>query len=250
MDVNSDGALDRSLAALAAMFLSPQPFEDTLNEVAGLATVAIAKADGVGLTVLETGRVDTMVASRPFVHAVDALQYGIGEGPCLLAVELRMTQVSDSLGREPHWPRFGPQAERLGVHSALSLPLLVRDRVVGALNVYSRSRSAFDAESVRTGELFARTAAVTVANALLLEESRRLADQLDRALAGHAIIDRAIGIGMSRTGSSAAEALEHLRELSQCSGAKLADTAGQVVDAAVGRARARHRPPGSERAGD
>jgi GAF domain-containing protein len=249
VDVNSDG-LEEGLAALATMLLSPQPFKDTLTEVAGLATIAIEKADGVGLTVLEAGRVDTMVASREFVQAVDALQYGIGEGPCLLAVELRATQVSDSLGAEPRWPLFGPGAEQLGVHSALSLPLLVKDRVVGALNVYSHSRSAFDANSVRNGELFARSAAVTVANALLLEETRRLADQLDRALVDHAIIDRAIGIGMSRTGSSAAEALEHLQKLSRSRGTKLADVAGQVVDAAVERARARHRPPESESAGD
>ncbi len=241
MDSNPDKELGKSLSALASLVLFPQPFEDTLTEVAGYATSAIHGADGVGLTVLESARDDTIVASEGFVRDVDALQYGIGEGPCLLAVEDRAVQMSGSLGGEQRWPRFGPQAGRLGVHSALSLPLLLNDRVVGALNVYGRTHHAFDTRSVRCGEQFARCAAVTVANALLLEESRRLAEQLDRALISHRIIERAIGIGMSRTGSDAVEAFERLRELSQASGTKLVDVASQIVDSAVGRARARRR---------
>jgi GAF domain-containing protein len=249
VNTNPDQALGQSLAALAALVLFPQRFEDTLTEVAGYARTAIPGADGVGVTVLEAERADTMVASEGFVRDVDALQYGIGEGPCLLAVEVRAIQMSGSLGGEPRWPRFGPQAGRLGVHSALSLPLLVKDRVVGALNIYSRSPQAFDTRSVRSGELFARSAAVTVANALLLEESRRLAGQLDQALISHAIIERAIGIGMSRSGGSAEEIFEQLRERSRTSGTKLLDVARQVVDSA-GRAGSRHRPSGPEGSGE
>jgi signal transduction protein with GAF and PtsI domain len=196
--------------------------------------------------VLETARADTMVASEGFVRDVDALQYGIGEGPCLLAVEVRAIQLAGSLGGEQRWPRFGPRAGRMGVHSALSLPLLVKDQLVGALNVYGRAHHAFNTSSVRCGEQFARRAAVTVANALLLEESRRLAEQLSRALVSHTIIERAIGIGMSRSGSDAGEAFERLRERSQSSRTKLVDVASQIVDSAVGRARARRRQAGSE----
>jgi GAF domain-containing protein len=171
------------------------------------------------------------------------VQYRLGEGPCLLAVKVRATQVSGSLSGEPRWPRFGPQAGRLGVHSALSLPLLLKDRVVGALNVYGHARDAFGPQAVRIGELFSRPAAVTAANALVLEESRRLAEQLDQALASHAVIDRAVGIWMSRTGSSAEEAFEHLRALSQSDGTKLADVAAQTVERAVERARGRRLNP-------
>jgi hypothetical protein len=43
-------------------------------------------ADGAGLILLEDGRADTIVASEPFVVAVDQVQYRLGQGPCLSAV--------------------------------------------------------------------------------------------------------------------------------------------------------------------
>jgi GAF domain-containing protein len=245
VSTDPDRALGVSLAALAELLLFQQSLRDTLIAVATFASSAIPGADGAGLTLLETARDDTIVASTPFVAVVDEVQYRLREGPCLLAVEAGAIQMSGSLGGELRWPRFGPQAGRLGVHSVLSLPLRLKERVVGSLNVYGHARNAFDTRAVRVGGLFARPAAVTVANALLLEESRRLSAQLDRALASRATIDRAIGIGMSRTGSSPDEALDHLRTLSRSSGTKLVDVSRQIVDGAVSRARERHRPQGS-----
>jgi GAF domain-containing protein len=240
----SERALETSLAALAELLLFHQPLEETLTEVASYAAAAIPGADGAGLTLLENARADTMVASADFVRSVDEVQYRIAEGPCVLAVETHTTQVSGALGNEARWPTFGPQAGRLGVHSALSLPLLLKDRVVGALNVYGHEYNAFDSRAVRIGELFSRPAAVTAANAQLLEESRRLAEHLDRGLLTRATIDQAVGIVMSRRGISAEEASDHLRDVSQSSGTKLVDVARQIVENAVARARVRHRPPG------
>jgi len=237
-------ALEHSLAGLSHLLLLQQPLEETLTEVAAFATGAIPGADGAGLTLLENNRADTIVASADFVRAIDEVQYRIGEGPCLLAVATRATQVSGSLGGETRWPRFGPRAGRLGVHSALSLPLIVRQRVVGALNVYSHQHHAFDIRAVRMGELFSRPAAVTAANALLLEESRRLAGQLERALGSRAGIDQAIGIIMSRSGVSATAAFEQLRQVSHAENTRLADVAEHLVQSAVERARDRHRPEG------
>jgi GAF domain-containing protein len=234
-----DSDLESSLTQLADVVLRHQPLEATLIEVAAFATSAIPGADGTGLTLLEHARADTMVASADFVRVVDEVQYRVGEGPCLLAVETGATQMSGSLGGEARWPRFGPRAGRMGVHSALSMPLLVGEQVIGALSVYGHARDAFGARSVRIGELFSRPAAVTVANALLLEESRRLTEQLGRALGSRAVIDQAIGILMSRGGIGDAEAFETLKRMSQSSGNRVADVARQLVDQAVGRARER-----------
>jgi GAF domain-containing protein len=88
----------------------------------------------------------------------------------------------------------------MGVHSAVSLPLLLPDRVVGALNVYAHGKDAFGSEAVRIGEMFARPAAVSVHNARILAQSQRLAEQLGAALVSRAVIDQALGVIMSRTG--------------------------------------------------
>jgi GAF domain-containing protein len=154
----------------------------------------------------------------------------------------RRTVRSGSLGGEKMWPRFGPRVGRLGVHSALSLPLLLPDRVVGAINVYAHGKDVFDEHAAELGELFAKPAAVAVHNAQILADALALTAQLQTALSTRPVIDQAIGLIRGRTGRSVEDAFAHLRAMSQTEHRKLADVAQQIVDEAVRRARARHRP--------
>ena len=149
------------------------------------------------------------------------------------------------------WPRFGPRVGRLGVHSALSLPLLLPDQVVGAINVYAHGKDVFDEHAAGLGELFAKPAAVAVHNAQILADARSLTVQLQTALSTRPVIDQAIGLIRGRTGRSVEDAFTHLRAISQAEHRKLADVAQQIVDEAVRRARARHKPTEqADRVGD
>jgi GAF domain-containing protein len=219
-----------------------QGLEDLLTKIAEFAVRAIPGADGAGLTLTESDRADTMVASAEFVRQVDAIQYGIGEGPCITAARERRTVRSGSLSVEKQWPRFGPRVARLGVHSVVSLPLLVGSDVLGAMNVYAHAKDAFDDRAAELGQQFAIPAAISVQNAQALAQARRLAGQLQLALNSRAIIDQALGILMSRTGCTPEEAFDKLRTMSQSENRKLSVLAQHLVDEAVRRARARHAP--------
>lgn len=242
MHDNSD--LVDSLAALSGLLMGHRALEGTLVQVAQLAVAAIPGAEGAGLTLLEADRPQTVVATADFVRTVDDVQYGLDEGPCVSAVAAARTFHSGNLGGEPQWPRFGPRVGRLGVHSALSLPLLLSGKVLGALNVYAHDREVFDDVAVGRGEAFAGPAAVSVANAQMLAQAERMVVDLQAALASRATIDQALGILMSRTGASPQAAFDRLRTQSQSRSVKLADVAAEVVDTAVRRARARHETDG------
>ncbi len=218
-----DADLASSLSGLAQLAVGhgQQGLEDMLSHVAAFAAQAIPGADGAGLTLIEDDRADTIVASTDFVREVDAIQYGIGEGPCITAAALAHTQRSGSLDGDPSWPHFGPRAGRLGVHSALSLPLIGPDGVLGAMNVYAHAKDAFDERAVLLGELFAVPAAISVLNAQALTQARRLVVQLQSALTGRTTIDQAIGILISRAGCTADEAFDRLRTMSQTDHLKL-----------------------------
>ena len=58
----------------------------TCYRVATYAVRAIPGADGAGLT-LEDDRANTIVATAAFVSEIDDIQYGIGQGPCITALE-------------------------------------------------------------------------------------------------------------------------------------------------------------------
>lgn len=238
--LDPDDDLRESLAALSKLATGQLDLRDVLTRVAEFAVAAIPGADGAGLTLIEEGHSDTIVASAPFVAEVDAIQYSLGQGPCITAAKEGRTVRSGALGDDSQWPQFGPRVKQLGVHSVLSLPLVTPAGVVGAMNVYAHPMNSFDDHAMLIGELFAVPAAIAVQNAQVLAQTKRLASQLQSALTSRAVIDQALGILMSRTGSSSSEAFDRLRDRSQADNVKLRDVAQRVVDEAVRRARARH----------
>ena len=238
--------LRASLAALAGLVTRSQGLHELLERVATFAANAIPGADGAGVTLLKVDgaahRVDGLAASHPFVTEIDEIQYvTVKEGPCITAVLEGRTVRAGSLAAERMWPRFGPRVGRLGVHSALSLPLVLPPgETVGAINVYAHGENAFGEHAVHLGELFATPAAVAVHNAQLLTQAHALAAQLQKALRTRPVIDQAIGLLRGRTGATADEAFARLRQMSQSEHVKLAEVAKRIVDEAVRRARARH----------
>lgn len=229
-----------SLLALSQLATGQLGLKSALTHVAELAVRAIPGAEGAGLTLLEQDRADTMVSTADFVTEVDAIQYGLGQGPCISAAAEARVVHSASLGGDARWPAFGSRVARLNVHSALSLPLITPEGVVGAMNIYAHPKNAFSERAFELGQLYAVPAAIAVQNARVLAQAQRLAEQLQSALSTRTAIDQAIGIMMSRSGSSADEAFDRLRTLSQTQHQKLHLVAQTVVDQAVRRARSRH----------
>jgi GAF domain-containing protein len=241
-----DADLQASLANLAGLVAGTLGLDELLARVATFAAHAIPGADGAGVTLLRVAdgadhRVEALAASHPFVTEIDEIQYAtVKEGPCITAAIEGRTVRSGSLGSEKMWPRFGPRVGKLGVHSALSLPLLLPDQLVGAINVYAHAKDVFDDHAAHLGELFAAPAAVAVHNAQVLAQAQVLAAQLQKALSTRPAIDQAIGLLRGRTGGTAEEAFARLREMSQSEHTKLTEVAQRLVDEAVRRARARH----------
>jgi GAF domain-containing protein len=236
--------LQAGISELASLVIGGEGLSEVLAHVATFAVRAIPGADGAGVTLLKVDRTDNMVqvlaASHPFVAEVDEIQYtALNEGPCITAVLERRTVRSGSLGGEKMWPHFGPRVGRMGIHSALSLPLLLSGQVLGAINVYAREKDAFDEHAAELAELFATPAAVAVHNAQILAQAQALATQLQGALSSRPIIDQAIGILRQRSGVTAQEAFARLRTISQAEHVKLFDVADKIVNEAVSRARAR-----------
>lgn len=237
--------LQASLGDLAGLVTGTIGLPDLLQRVATFAERAIPGADGAGVTLLRMdrsdNRVEALAASHPFVSEIDEIQYvTLNEGPCITAALEGRTVRSGSLGGEKMWPRFGPRVGRLGIHSALSLPLLIPGQVVGAINVYARGKDVFDDHAAQLGELFAAPAAVAVHNAQILTQALGLTVQLQTALSSRQVIDQAVGLLRGRTGGTAEEAFSRMRAISQSEHAKLADVAQHILDEAVRRARARH----------
>jgi anti-anti-sigma regulatory factor/GAF domain-containing protein len=228
-----DDDLRMSLLALSQLTTSQLELRVVMTRVAESAVLAIPGADGAGLTLLQAGEAATVVASAPFVAEVDSIQYRINEGPCITSTARARTVRSGRLQTDPQWPHFGPRIEHLGVHSALSIPLLTPEGVLGAMTVYAYATDAFDKRGMRIGELFVVPAALAVENARVLARAKLLATQLQVGLTNRAAIDQATGILMSRLGCSAEQARDQLRQTRRSDDETLHTVAVRIVEEAV-----------------
>jgi GAF domain-containing protein len=224
----------QSLEELHNLLLEEEDMDSTLRVIAEIATRAVEGCDCAGITLVENDVVLSTACTDELCAEIDRGQYATGEGPCVDAIRTNRMMRLSKAATDERWPKFGPLAERHAVESVLGLPLEVKGRVLGALNLYGRQQDAFLDADVDVSTLLATHAAVVLANAQAFESSARQVEQLAQALESRAIIERAKGILMEREKCSADEAFQMLVRASQSLNRKLRRVAEEVVDDAEG----------------
>ena len=182
-----------------------------LRLVTALAYVVVGGAGGVSVTLRRHGRLCTVAASNDQIAEMDRDQYTTGEGPCLSAAAEGLSFHVESLAEETRWPRFVPRAIEDGIASILSTPLMVAERPVGALNIYSNVERAFGPADQELAALFATQASGVLAAAMVEQTVDEVAERLRHALCAREVIAQAQGAIMARQGISADAAYANLR---------------------------------------
>ena len=223
MTYQGGGSAD-AFAEMARALLAEDDVQHTLQKICDLAVETIEGCDHAGVSFLKGRKVDTPAASDDVPRHVDAIQYEVGEGPCLDAIRDHEVFETGDLGREDRWPQFATRAQReTGITSMLCFRLFVEGDTLGALNLYSKAASAFGEESRTVGLVFAAHAAVALSSAIHDE-------QMEEALQSRDLIGQAKGILMAREGITADQAFDMLRRASQRLNVKLRDVAGGIVE--------------------
>lgn len=234
-----------SITALSRFLVGETTLAALLDQVEELGRKAVA-ADMAGITLLdENGRAHTAVFTDPTAPQIDTAQYETGDGPCLSAFAEREIFIIPDTETDTRWVEFCQAAAAHGVLSTLSLPMVVEQRGIGALNFYSRRREAFGPEEAGVGTIFAEHASVAIANAQAYWGAFELSQQLSEAMKSRATIEQAKGVLMAAQGCGPDEAFDTLRRASQRSNRKLRDIATEVV--ANAQQRRTGRPNGPQR---
>ena len=203
-----------------------------LRLVTTLAAATIDGADGVSLSLHRQGRMSTAAATNHTVLLMDDHQYATGEGPCLAAASEGRWFHIDSLVEERRWPSFVPLAQREGIGSILSTPLLSADGPMGALNIYSNTAGAFDSHGQDLATLFAAQAAGILSAAATDEQ---FGARLVGGLEARSTIAQAQGVLMARHRMSAADATARLHRSARSVQITVLQYAAEIVEAAQNR---------------
>jgi GAF domain-containing protein len=211
--------LAENLSQLSRTLQDERDVDSTLHAILKAAVDTIPGVEHASISsVLKRREVQTLAASDDLARSADLAQYGAGEGPCMDALyEQRTVRLSD-LETEQRWPNFSARARELGLGSMLAIQLYVTGCDLGALNLHSSKRNAFDDESEHVGLLFVAHAAVALAGAQEQEHLRT-------ALSSRDVIGQAKGILMERYKINAHDAFRLLVTASQNTNIRLRDVA-------------------------
>jgi hypothetical protein len=191
--------------------------------------------DAVSITVLSDSGARTAASTHARALELDRQQYASGRGPCLLAASERVP-VRAVIGAEhDRWPEFVEAAQREGIHASLSVPLLMlglknANELVGSLNIYSHTASAFDPFDAELMRLYTVAAGQAISNAGRWQHSRETVTQLEQALISRSDIDMAKGALIAVHGCEPDEAFARLVGESQRRNIKVRDVALELLD--------------------
>ena len=212
-----------TFAEVARALLGEPDMTKTLQRIVALAVEHLDACEFAGISLVERDRITSPASSNDIPSRVDEIQSEVGEGPCLDAIREHEVFKTGDLAAETRWPKFSRRAnEETGVTSILGLRLFVDGDTMGALNLYSTRRHAFDNTDEALAAVFATHAAVAMSSAKRLANLERKAETRD-------VIGRAKGILMAIRHVSDDQAFALLRDASQRLNMKLAAVAEQVT---------------------
>lgn len=216
--------LAATFSEVARVLLAEGDEAATLDKICHLAVATIEGCECAGISLLHDGIVESHISTDPAPRRLDEIQSETQEGPCVDAITEHEVFLTGDLRCEDRWTAFSRRAhDETGVTSVLALRLYVDELTMGALNLYSTDRNAFDDHDVAVGAVFASHAAVAM-------HDNRTRSDLEARADTHDVVGMAKGLLMAREGVSPDEALDILRRASQRANVKLRTIASDVVE--------------------
>ena len=193
--------------------------------------VELLDVDAAGIVVIGPGGVLRSTASSSEVmHVVELFELQAEEGPCFDCCRTGEPVVNHDLAEAgERWPEFAPVAVAAGYHAADAIPMRLRDQAIGALNLFSTTPAALDADDLVTAQALADVATIAILQQRRIFDAATVADQLNHALASRIVIEQAKGVIAERQGVDMPAAFERLRAHARDRNRRMHDVAADVV---------------------
>jgi GAF domain-containing protein len=219
------------------MVLESRDVHDFLAELAVRAASRLSSPGNTvhcGVAVIRRRKPQAVAASDAAAKALDELQNGFGDGPCLTALRNRTTLLVPDLAAEERWLPYIRTALEHGVSSILAVPLDLAGDAEAVLNLYSGCSNGFSAEDISTAEAFARQAAGSIRLILRITQLSEAREDLSAAMQSRTVIDMAVGAIMAENRCTRDEAFNILTRASSARNIKLRDVAASVITSISG----------------
>jgi len=213
--------------ALAEIIYTRSSYDEIYAAICGAATVLVDGCDHASLMLRQNGRFITVAASDDIAMVIDEAEREFNEGPCLDAVMEQTAQLDTDLATHTEWPALAEYVlAETPVRGAAGFRLILDDRKVGALNLFSNTAGALTERSADQAAVLAAFTSV----AQMALSSQESAESLRDALTSNREIGKAVGLMMAFHKVSDEEAFNILKKASQDMNIKLTKVAREVID--------------------
>ena len=164
LDVTTD--FTHWISAATRTLYEPRMVDETLQTIAEVTCKSVPGFDQVGISTRHSnGAVVTRAFMGDLVLRLDAIQYGLWEGPYVDTLRGSDVVTAPGLHHEQRWAQYVPQAIALGVRSQLALRLHHGDDTIGSINLYSTLFDEVSQNAQALAGLFATLSAVALGHA-------------------------------------------------------------------------------------
>jgi GAF domain-containing protein len=180
------------------------------------------------------GELQFVASSSESMRVLELFQIQADEGPCVDCFKDGRAIVNQALAvPDARWPRFTPLAIAQGFRSVHSLPMRLRGRTIGALNLFRTEPGPLDIDDVVVAQGLADVATIAILQHRTSLDARLLNDQLSNALNSRIIIEQAKGSVSQSTNCDMDQAFRRLRTHARNHNLGLTDLARSVVNGSL-----------------
>jgi hypothetical protein len=228
---------DRIRVGLTAAMAGPGRGRAAADRLCG-ACVELLAVDGAALSIIYDGAITrSLGASGQLSRELDELQFTLGEGPCLQAVNSAAPVLVADLD-DPTltlWPGFAEAALHRGVRAVFALPVSAAASAIGALDLYRQQPGELGELALAGGLVAAELAALPLLDLMGIDLDAALTDETSGAWEQLTQLTRvevyqAAGMLIAQLNVTPAEALIRLRAYAYANDRTASDVAFAIIE--------------------
>jgi transcriptional regulator with GAF, ATPase, and Fis domain len=230
-DRQREAELLRAFAGFADTLVASYDVVDLLQRLVDTCSDLLeVTASGV-LLADETGDLDLLASTSEASRLVEVIQLGAFSGPCIESFTTgQIVSLPDIALSPPRWDRFREKALGQGFESIYAIPLRLREKTIGTLNLLSDTKGELPEDDLIAAQAFADVATIGILHQRTLHESETIREQLQTALNSRITIEQAKGVIAQLHHVSIDEAFTVIREYARSHQQGITTVADAIVD--------------------
>jgi GAF domain-containing protein len=232
--MNRESLLISTLVELADNLVDDYDVIDVLS-VLCLRCVEAVDVDAAGVMLASPqGELQFVASSSENMTVLELFQIQTNEGPCVDCYQSGLAITNHALSEtDGRWSQFTPKALALGFRAVHSLPMRLRGRTIGALNLFRTHQGMLTDDDVIVAQGLADVATIAILQHRSSLDAGTLNAQLSNALNSRIIIEQAKGMICQSTSCDMNDAFHRLRAHARNHNEGLTGLATRVVDKAI-----------------